>query len=579
LKKTFFFITLIFICFGFQSLESKTDSLDIYIQQKNPIKALNYSRIYAEKLLAQKKYAEYCEISLKRAQLFRDLNDPENALIVLYEALKVSESKKTIENQILIYSMIGNIHTDSFEFNKSKKSLFKAKNLAHKLNIPLYKKKAHQALFKLHITTGSDSAKYYLDEIASYTKNSTKYLEISSNYNNFYTYYNSKKDYVNAKKSILDAVKYAELSKDKSILNSTYSNLGVYYLEAEKNYPKAIEIYKEIINLYPNNEFPKLLSDSYLNISYAYEKLGDYKTAMFYTNKFLEIFDLVVDQKMEQSVQEIETKYQVSKVEEEYKHKTQELADKQKRNQRILLLLGVLFLLGTGSFYIYYQNLKLKQKNKLKDLDSELQYKIISATLDGQDQERNKISEVLHDNVSATLSSVGLHLSAFESSLTPEQRSDLKKTRALLKQAHDKVRDLSHELVPPLLVKFGLQFALKDLCENSTNSLIKFNYHSELPKNKKFNHDFETKIYYFVSELFNNATKHSNATEVSLNLKQINDSIQIIVSDNGNGFNTKDKQLGFGLTQIKARVKNMNGNVKLFSKPDEGTIITITVKE
>lgn len=208
-----------------------------------------------------------------------------------------------------------------------------------------------------------------------------------------------------------------------------------------------------------------------------------------------------------------------------------------------------------------------------------MQYKIISATLDGQEQERNKISEVLHDNVSATLSSVGLHLSAFESSLTTEQRSDLKKTRALLKQAHDKVRDLSHELVPPLLVKFGLQFALKDLCENNSNSLIKFNYNSQLPKNKKFDHTFETKIYYFVSELFNNATKHSNATEVNLNLKQIDDMLQIIVSDNGKGFNAKEIQLGFGLTQIKARVKNMNGNVKLFSKPDEGTIITITVKE
>jgi len=230
-------------------------------------------------------------------------------------------------------------------------------------------------------------------------------------------------------------------------------------------------------------------------------------------------------------------------------------------------------------FYIFFQNLKLKQKNKLKDLDSDLQYKIISATLDGQDQERNKISEVLHDNVSATLSSVGLHLSAFESSLTPEQRTDLKKTRALLKQAHDKVRDLSHELVPPLLVKFGLQFALKDLCENNSNSLVKFNYHSELPKSKKFNHDFETKIFYFVSELFNNATKHSKATEVNLNLKEVNGLLQIIVSDNGKGFNTKEKPFGFGLTQIRARVKNMNGNLKLFSKPDEGTIITITVKE
>ncbi|GAW89672.1 two-component system sensor histidine kinase [Flavobacterium psychrophilum] len=90
----------------------------------------------------------------------------------------------------------------------------------------------------------------------------------------------------------------------------------------------------------------------------------------------------------------------------------------------------------------------------------------------------------MHDHVSAVLSSVGLHLSAFESSLTKEQIADLKKTRSLLKNAHDKVRDLSHELVPPLLVKFGLQFALRDLCENNTNSIIQFEFYSTLEKTK-----------------------------------------------------------------------------------------------
>ncbi|RXR19061.1 tetratricopeptide repeat protein [Flavobacterium amnicola] len=531
------------------------------------------------KLLNAKKYSQYCDIALKRAQLFRDLNDSENALTILYEALKVAEFHNLPKHQILIHCKIGNVQIDAYNFSNSKKVAYKAKKIAHKLNDPEYIKNVNQVLYKLHTSIGSDSALYYLNKVAAYKSKSKDYKEISSNYNNYYTYYSSKKDYVNAKKNILEAVKYAKLTKDKKQISIIQMNLGVFHLQFDKNYAKAIEIFKEIIANEANNESSSMASTSYLNISYAYEMLGDYKTAMKYNNKYLEIQDVVINGRLEQASQEIETKYQISKIEDEYKHKNQELADKQRRNQRLLLLLGALFLLGIGLFYIFFQNLKLKQKNKLKDLDSDLQYKIISATLDGQDQERTKISEVLHDNVSATLSSVGLHLSAFESSLTPEQRSDLKKTRALLKQAHDKVRDLSHELVPPLLVKFGLQFALKDLCENNSNSLVKFNYHSELPKSKKFNHDFETKIFYFVSELFNNATKHSKATEVNLNLKEINGMLQIIVSDNGKGFNMKEKPFGFGLTQIRARVKNMNGNLKLFSKPDEGTIITITVKE
>ncbi|MES2811796.1 MAG: sensor histidine kinase [Bacteroidota bacterium] len=515
----------------------------------------------------------------KRANLFINLNDNENAINTLYESLQIAEKYNLIEQQININVLLGSIYTRTFDFTKAKPKLYKAKTLAHQLNKQEFFARAYNGLFIFHSKSESDSSEYYIKKVDFFVKKSNDIKQKIAINGNFGMFYIGKKRYTLAKKYFLRAIDYAKLINLKKEVLNNQANLGIYYMSGEKNSTKAIEIYKDIIAQINDNEYPYILSNTYLNISYAYEMKGDYKSAMFYNNKYLEIQDVVFNGKLEQASEEIETKYQISKVEEEYKHKTQELVDKQERNQKLMYLLLTLLVLVAVIFYAFFQNLKLKQKNKIKDHDTDLQYKIISATLDGQDQERNKISEVLHDNVSATLSSVGLHLSAFESSLTPDQRSDLRKTRALLKQAHDKVRDLSHELVPPLLVKFGLQFALKDLCENNSNSLAKFTYNSELPKNKKFDHEFETKIFYFVSELFNNAIKHSQATEIDLNLKEKEGKLQIIVSDNGIGFNAKDKPLGFGLTQIKARIKNMDGNVKLFSKPDEGTIITITVKE
>ena len=221
----------------------------------------------------------------------------------------------------------------------------------------------------------------------------------------------------------------------------------------------------------------------------------------------------------------------------------------------------------------------LKQKNKIKDIDNKLQYKIISATLDGQDQERNKISGVLHDHVSAILSSVGLHLSAFEGSLNTEQIGELKKTRLLLKEAHDKVRDLSHELVSPLLVKLGLQFALKDLCENNSNSLIIFDFNTKLEKHIRFDQEFEIKIYYIISELLNNVIKHSNASECYVGIEKMNTQLHIIIIDNGKGFVVADanKTNGFGITQIRARVKNMQGDIEIKSALEQGTTIDIKV--
>ena len=520
-------------------------------------------------------------MKLEQSSLYEQFNDLENAIKILYESRKVAEENNLKHKLVLIYWKTGNLYSSTFAFNKAKKHLHLARKIAEELNKPDLLSKANQGLFRYHSMIESDSVKYYLEKVAYYTKGTSDYTERFKINNNFSQYYFNKKNYKLAKFYSSNALDIANESKDKQLITIGKNSYALCLIEGEGNYTEAIKIFKEILKLYPNNEDQKIISHCLLNISYAYEKLGDYKNALDYTNKYLELADLIINGKVEEATQEIETKYQLDKAANEYKEKENTILDKQKRNQKITLLLVFLLLLSGVIFYFYYQNLLLKQKNRIKDIDSNLQYNIISATLDGQDQERNKISQVLHDYVSATLSSVGLHLSAFESSLTNEQRTDLRKTRLLLKQAHDKVRDLSHELVPPLLVKFGLQFALKDLCENNSNSLLEFHYKSTLPEDKKFEQDFEIKIYYIISELINNIIKHSKASEASLLIEEENNDLLFTINDNGVGFDINNirQSEGFGLTQIRARVKNMDGIMTVKSKEGEGTTILIQVKE
>lgn len=576
-------ITLIFfasfICFGFQQKKVKTDSIAFYLAKKKPIKAMNYARVQSDFFLNTKKHNNYCDMMFERALLFEKFNDYENALKILFESRKIAEQQNLIDKLVIINWKTGNLYSSSFNFTKAKKYLYKAKALAEKTNRIDLLSKANQGLFRYYGMIESDSAEYFLHKVAYYTKNSTDIKERIKTHQNFFHYYMKKEKYSDAKKNIDNAIELALQQKEESIITHAKNNLGYYYLVAEKDYQKAKDCYIEILKTYPNDEDPINVSQAYMNVSFAYEKLGDYKNALDYTNKYLEVYDVIFNGKLEQATQEIETKYAIDKIENKFNEKEKLIVERQSRNQKLFLLLASLFILAGFIFYFYYQNLLLKQKNKLKDLDTNLQFKIISATLDGQDQERNKISGVLHDHVSAVLSSVGLHLSAFESNLTKDQIEDLKKTRTLLKNAHDKVRDLSHELVPPLLVKFGLQFALKDLCENNSNSLLNFEYNSKLKKDARFNPEFETKIFYIVSELLNNIIKHSNASKATLNLEEINSKLHITITDNGKGFNSSNisKSNGFGLTQIRARVKNMNGTIHIKSKENEGTKITIAV--
>ena len=110
------------------------------------------------------------------------------------------------------------------------------------------------------------------------------------------------------------------------------------------------------------------------------------------------------------------------------------------------------------------------------------------------------------------------------------------KTKYILEDAHHKVRDLSHELMPSLLVRFGLLFALDDLCEKNSNSKIKFEFLNTIDTQTRFDEALEMKIYFIISELLNNILKHSKANLAKLETTLENNQLSIKIKDNGKGF-------------------------------------------
>jgi two-component system NarL family sensor kinase len=273
-----------------------------------------------------------------------------------------------------------------------------------------------------------------------------------------------------------------------------------------------------------------------------------------------------------------EYKREVEKIESEYKTQQEILQQEKTMARRKFFAVISIFLISIVLFYFYIQNSRLIQKNRLNSLRNKIQQNIINASLSGQELERKKIASFLHDNISALLSSAGLHLSVFNAK-NQNPSTEIQKTLALLGEAHDKVRDLSHELIPALLVRFGLLYALADLCEKNSNSNITFEYESDINNQKRYLEEFEIKIYFIISELLNNVMKHSQATIGKVSLQENATVLKIQVFDNGKGFDTNQFQIleGFGINQIKARINAMKGNLTIDSKLDLGTIITINV--
>ncbi|HEY1193798.1 sensor histidine kinase [Flavobacterium sp.] len=250
----------------------------------------------------------------------------------------------------------------------------------------------------------------------------------------------------------------------------------------------------------------------------------------------------------------------------------------QLRNKKIVSLSILLTIIIFFLFYFLYQNNKLKQKIKRKDTKQKILLGIINSGIDSQEIERKKIASFLHDNINSLLSSAGLHLNTFTAQ--HDIKSDeIQKAKNILSEAHELLRDMSHDLVPSLLLRFGLLYALEDLCEKHSNSAIHFEFSSSVATSTRYTEKFEMKIYFIVSELFNNIIKHSKAQKAKIHLIEKNNELLLTIHDDGIGFKTKKLKdaEGFGLNRIRARIKKYKGKLIIASKENEGTQIKIQI--
>jgi signal transduction histidine kinase len=369
---------------------------------------------------------------------------------------------------------------------------------------------------------------------------------------------------------------------DKS-LTGVLNMLNGMYCSYNNEPQKANSYFQKAIQLGIEQDFKSDLAFAYLEYSKFLLKNGDHKKAYQNLALYNSTNDEVVDEEKLKKVNVAginleldEYKREIDNIETKYKTRQQALVDKQLKNKQVSVIIISLLLLIIIVFYFLFQNSKLKQKNKLKDIQSKIQENIINASVSGQEMERKKIANFLHDNISALLSTAGLHLSIFSAKNLLES-AEILKTKVILSEAHDRVRDLSHELLPSLLTRFGLFYAVNDLCEKNSNSSIGFEYSSTMETATRYNEDYEMKMYFIIMELSNNIIKHSNAVNAFISIEEKNKSLFIHVQDNGKGFDSNEYNTieGFGLNQIKARINNMGGEITVLSKIKSGTSIQI----
>ena len=373
---------------------------------------------------------------------------------------------------------------------------------------------------------------------------------------------------------------------------SALNNLANIYLH-EKNYKKAKEVYfkgLELLEMSNSIKATKFKEDLYFNLAYTLYLLKDF-TAYDYQEKSYNIKDNLRDKEIRRMVEQIYTQHKENLEKEKTALVKEQRKLEEAQEAKTSMLFGVLsFLVLIVSGVIIY-NYKLRQKNlrlklseskliqqqNLEKVKSEAQVKILNATIDGKDTERKLIAEILHDNVSALLSSANMHLTATKKQFDGDAPQEIEKTQAIISEASQKVRDLSHNLVSSILLKFGLEYAIKDVVKKYSNSQLKLEVSA---KNiNRYNQEFEIKIFNVIQELINNILKHSKAKHAQIDLKEEKNQLTVLVKDDGVGFSTSSSSFsdGIGLNQVEARIHMMDGKLTIKSEVNVGTTIHITV--
>ncbi|MDN5205058.1 PAS domain S-box protein [Fulvivirgaceae bacterium BMA10] len=207
---------------------------------------------------------------------------------------------------------------------------------------------------------------------------------------------------------------------------------------------------------------------------------------------------------------------------------------------------------------------------------------LMNAVLQGQEQERKRVAKELHDGLGQSLSAINLNLNALEPELeifNQKFRSTYNKLKLLLENTISDVKTISHNLMPRILENYGLVKALDYLFGfiDETNQ-IKINF-QPYGLECRVDPKVEIALYRIVQELMNNILKHAQSKEVNVQLVKHEDSIVLLIEDDGRGFDIASVNQvssdGFGLKNIATRVKALDGLLELDSTPGKGTSVTV----
>ncbi len=207
-----------------------------------------------------------------------------------------------------------------------------------------------------------------------------------------------------------------------------------------------------------------------------------------------------------------------------------------------------------------------------KKLEEQKMARIISEV---REKEKHALAAELHDNVNQMLTASLIFLDSAMRN-TNNREKLLSKSSGILNEAISEIRKLSSSLVSYEVKDFGLVSAIKKIRDPLlTGDGIRFAIRMSKGIEELLTTDQKIQVFRIIQEQINNISKHAKATKILISLSHSCNRLQLMIKDNGVGFDVNKSRSGIGISNMIQRAKALNGHFHIISEKGGGTSVII----
>lgn len=566
-----------------------TNFASSYLYEGETDSALIYTEKAKERSVADKDTAMLIENLNQLGTLYRRKKRPELCISNFEEAIKLCEAQKNFRTAAFIY---GNIATAYSDWERPTEAIpFSKKALEYALKM---KNPQLEGICYVNLGAIQCNIESLREEGIATVKKAVPLLVKVNNKRRLCEAYVYLADAYRRGGNLDVAVEYLNLLEKLSgelktdVERYRYYRVKAPVLQDKQQYAEAIKYYLRITDMLEKGYRDVKDSEHYVRLAACYAAIHEERKAYTCLQKAYALCDSNYQEKYVESLSDFSVKYQTKEKELEITRLRQKELEREAEqlHRRIIYgaIISTLFIFLLALLYTRQRQkarlAKLAQaagekERQFLELQKETEQRLSRKYIDGLESERERMATELHDDVCNNLLALEMNIR----SLT-EGNKEMNEQVDLLEETRERLRNISHELMPPafqyatideMLADYVQHLALPECAQAIYRSTENVDW-NQVPREIGF------EFYRIVQESVSNAVKYAEASVIQVVLTLEGNQLSVLIADDGKGFEIHKKVKGIGLRTMLQRAETIGAKAELNSVPGKGTNIEVTVR-